>query len=365
MYQRIDFEEYNFTLGELAEIGYPLFDDTWDTYVPEYKQALCEKIKRYYWFNQIGAETPDRFKHFLNAELERIMPYYNQLYASTLIEFDPMINYAVKTQGRKIENLARVANTDSSSIGKALRSFANSSNKDGSLKGNLTGDYGKNVDRDITTNITKETTEAEKKVGTEDITDTTDVTKNGSGGESGNSTETRDISNGKTTLYSDTPQKDLSKNSIRWDYLTNATNESGSEDMSDKINSEREYTNTETTEGTDKRDRDWTEDTDTSKDESQKETTSDVTTEKADKSEDTTQSTNEKTSENGSENNMDSKASASTVDEKHTIDEGENRDVSGVMNVSQSDLLKAFRDTFVNVDDKILKDLRFLFMEVF
>lgn len=397
MYQRVEFEDFEPTLGELAMMGYPLFDDTWDTYVPEYKSALCEKIKRYYWFNQIGAETPDRFRHFLNAELERKMPYYNQLYASQLIKFDPMLNYALKTQGRKIENLCRVASTDNTAIGKALRNFVNSANVDGTFDGNLTGKYGKDSTRNITDDLTKSEKESIIKEGTEDITDTKSITVNtegtedstttgtkgvtGSGSESGSSNETKETTGSKVQLYSDTPQKDLSKNSIRWDYLTNATNITTSEDMTDAITNSREYSNKEdtsttdildkdttkkeTTAETDVRDRDYTEDITDNKDTTQNDKTKDEYTEGRDTTEDTKHKTNEKTSENGKEDSFKVDESSARTDEKHTKDEGNNEFTSGYMNISAADLLKAFRDTFINVDEMIIKDLRFLFMEVF
>lgn len=397
MYQRVEFENYGPTMGDLAMMGYPLFDDTWDTYVTEYKPALCEKIKRYYWFNQIGAETPDRFRWFLNAELERKMPYYNQLYASQLIKFDPMLNYALKTQGRKIENLCRVANTDNTAIGKALRNFVNSANKDGTFDGNLTGKYGKDSERNIKDDLTKNEKERIIKEGTEDITDTKDITVNtegtedstatgtkgvtGSGNESGTFSETKNTDGSKVQLYSDTPQKDLSKNSVRWDYLTNATHITTSEEMGDKIDTSREYSNKEdtstkdildkdttgkeTTDETDTRDRDYTEDITDTKDTAQNETTKDTYTEGQNTTEDTTQKTNEKTSENGKEDTFKVDESSARTDEKHTKDEGNNEFTSGYINISPADLLKAFRDTFINVDEMIIKDLRFLFMEVF
>ena len=44
----------------------------------------------HYWFREIGLETYGKFKFFLNRKLNEIMPYYNQLYKSATIEFNPM-----------------------------------------------------------------------------------------------------------------------------------------------------------------------------------------------------------------------------------------------------------------------------------
>lgn len=70
---------YTMELGKLVGSGYEIFDDSWTTFVEMHKKELCDKIIRHYFFCEIGQETPDRFKHYLNEHLARIMPYYNQL----------------------------------------------------------------------------------------------------------------------------------------------------------------------------------------------------------------------------------------------------------------------------------------------
>lgn len=47
------------------------------------KDRLEQKIIDHYRFRQIGQETVGRFKHYLKAKMQEIMPYYVQLY-----EFD-------------------------------------------------------------------------------------------------------------------------------------------------------------------------------------------------------------------------------------------------------------------------------------
>lgn len=47
------------------------------------KERLQEKIENHYRFRQIGQETVGRFKHYLKARMQEIMPYYVMLY-----EFD-------------------------------------------------------------------------------------------------------------------------------------------------------------------------------------------------------------------------------------------------------------------------------------
>ena len=102
--------KYTVELGRLIEsefdLGldkYPIFDET-------YRRPLNNKILRHFWFREIGFETAELFKRYLNQTLAEIMPYYNQLYKSELIEFNPMYNVD-KTETAKTEF---DGNTDSS-----------------------------------------------------------------------------------------------------------------------------------------------------------------------------------------------------------------------------------------------------------
>lgn len=65
----------------IEEYGYHLFDEyafyTDDKKVKAYFEKLF--IETFY-FHEIGCETPERFKWMLKAKLNRIMPYYKQLY---------------------------------------------------------------------------------------------------------------------------------------------------------------------------------------------------------------------------------------------------------------------------------------------
>lgn len=62
---------------------YPIFDET-------YRNVLETKILRHYYTREICAETPALWKLWLNNRMNEIMPYYNQLYNSALLEFNPL-----------------------------------------------------------------------------------------------------------------------------------------------------------------------------------------------------------------------------------------------------------------------------------
>lgn len=71
-----------FDLG-LTPLDYPIFDEA-------YREKLNKKIQKHYWNYEIGHETEDMFRFALNRKMNEIMPYYNQLYTSTQLTFDPL-----------------------------------------------------------------------------------------------------------------------------------------------------------------------------------------------------------------------------------------------------------------------------------
>lgn len=405
MTQRIEFQNYAPTLGRLVERGFEPFNDWWSTYIPEHKDELCRKILHKYWFNQIGSETPERFKHYLNQQLEEIMPYYNQLYASELLKFNPLLNHALNTNERSVENLVKLANTDTTEVGEALRDFAKNGNTKGKQVGNLTGVYDKTIDRDVNTQYTKDGTEdniidttdntartiveAETKDHTSTDDKTVDTTNNETVHTEGTG-KTDTTTKGHRTAsgfkgYSDTPQKDLSKDAIRSDYLTNATWTTDTEDTTGETHTTNEYSEDKTTDFTGK---EVTDDDQTHKEKNDKNTTDtkvetihtvednewheegdekrqDDTVQNAKTVEDTTEHTETNSFEGQKERNTNNTLKGVVEDTKKSTDTGSTSIAEGYMNVSASSLLNAFRETFLNIDHQIIEDLRENFMEVY
>lgn len=97
---------YTITLRHLIERGfkfnlndYPIFDES-------YREVLNKKIIDHYYFSEIGVETPGLFNHRLRTKMNEIMPYYNQIYKSNILEFNPLYNvdYHIKDERTKIDN---------------------------------------------------------------------------------------------------------------------------------------------------------------------------------------------------------------------------------------------------------------------
>lgn len=190
MFQHLQYGNYSPTLGSLVSSGVKIFDESWSTYVPEHKNTLIEKIIKHYYFNQIGSETPDRFIFYINAQLAEIMPYYNQLYASELIKFNPLLNHYIQTNGRTTENLLTKANTTDDKFAKAIRDFAGMTDKTGNGAVKATGvgttsrdtnnadTYNKNGNEKIEEKMNDSVKETEIVDGTKNTTGHTDKTAN-------------------------------------------------------------------------------------------------------------------------------------------------------------------------------------------
>lgn len=86
------------------------FDET-------YRSVLCQKILKHYYLREICCETAGIWMLWMNTRLEEIMPYYNQLYESAKIEFNPMhdVNltrkHEMSVEGTSKEDGTRTDNT--------------------------------------------------------------------------------------------------------------------------------------------------------------------------------------------------------------------------------------------------------------
>lgn len=72
--------------------SFPIFNE-------EYRPVLESKILKHYYTQEIGEETVGLWKLRMDTRLNEIMPYYNKLYESELIEFDPMKNTVYRKDG--------------------------------------------------------------------------------------------------------------------------------------------------------------------------------------------------------------------------------------------------------------------------
>lgn len=82
-------------LRNLLTTNFKLFDFDYVFDDPVFKAKMEQYITDFYYDYEIGFETPDMFKRKFKARWKRIIPYYNQLYNTTLLAYNPLKNYSV------------------------------------------------------------------------------------------------------------------------------------------------------------------------------------------------------------------------------------------------------------------------------
>ena len=118
----------------LFDFDYPIFD-------PDYKETLETKIISHFYTREIGLETVGLFKLHLKNKMREIMPYYNQLYESEKIKFDPLVNIDYTNESNE--------KTEGQSVGTAITSEATHNEND--------VDSERNIARDDTTTFSDAT----------------------------------------------------------------------------------------------------------------------------------------------------------------------------------------------------------------
>lgn len=234
-----------------------------------YRAVICKKILKHYYLREICSETVGIWKLWLNTRLEEILPYYNQLYKSALLEFNPLYDV------------------------------------------NVTRTHNRTIDENKTENGTTTETSTDKNTGS----GTRDNTASGTNKNSGTSNVSDSGSSNSKDLYSDTPQGALTGVETET-YLTNARKITNSDSSTSENNSSgsSEYKDTGNVKYSDTSDR-----------------------------------TNTK---NGSNSNT------GTVNNTEEYLET----VSGKQGGgSYSEMLKEYRDTFLNIDRMVIAEFNDLF----
>lgn len=78
----------------IFDFDYPIFDSA-------YKLPLEKKILKHYYTREISEETYGLWKLRLDARMNEIMPYYNQLYLSEMLHFNPLYDFDYTKSGQR------------------------------------------------------------------------------------------------------------------------------------------------------------------------------------------------------------------------------------------------------------------------
>ena len=318
------------TIIELAipnvfSFDFPIFDET-------YREVLCTKILRHYYTREIGLETVGLWKLKLQTKLNEIMPYYNQLYKSELLKFNPL--YDVDLNTTHVGNKDSETNKEENRLG--LGSETTNRSENGSLK---------NVGN---------TVEGENKTGSNASNGTSNEYNNV--GESGNDSRTKGANHNYTDadnavnydLYSDTPQGALTGVDSE-EYLTNARK---IRDNKTKVGNSND---SETDSGNYAKNT-----TGSTIGESKVNNTFD---EKNDKTVLINNTVTDERSGSASLNKNNSESMTGT-DKFNSTESYIVHVVGKQAGVSYSKLLKEFRDTFLNIDLDVINELKDLFFNL-
>lgn len=94
---------------------YPIFDE-------KHRETLNNLIISTYLTREIGQESIDYFVVRMRAKMHQIMPYYNALFESELLKYDPLINISMRSTNK------REAESTETSEGMATSEGTNASN---------------------------------------------------------------------------------------------------------------------------------------------------------------------------------------------------------------------------------------------
>lgn len=300
-------------IPSVFDFDFPIFDES-------YRTVLETKILKHYYTREIGLETVGLWKLKLDTKLNEIMPFYNQLYKSELIEFNPMYDVDLTRD----HTLNRSEQTEQT--GTETADATKNGTVDTTTSGTKTGTSRENID--VSEN---QETEQNSKSDT-DIKNTTGST----------SEETATGTKTHYDKYSDTPQGSL-QNVQNDTYLTNAR----------MVNDNDTQTGKTTVSGSDTSTGSTTADTSTTTNSTSETTHTGNTTDETSGTQNTTSADTEKRNTTQTANKE-----LTSLDDYLEHVKGKNG------GVSYSAMLNEFRTTFLNIDMQVINELSDLFMNL-
>lgn len=109
----------------IFSFNFPMYDES-------YRNVLETKILKHFYTREIGLETYGLWKLKLETKLNEIMPFYNELYQTTVYDFDPFtdVDYTdTRTGGKTDESTGNETNTTESNSNGTVNGTVNSTNK--------------------------------------------------------------------------------------------------------------------------------------------------------------------------------------------------------------------------------------------
>lgn len=344
---------------------YPIFDEN-------YREVLNTKIIKHFYTREIGFETVGLWKFHLNNKMNEIMPYYNKLYKSELLDFNPLYDVDLSTQhsstGSESGNREEEKDAKRSGVKDESTEKSGSVTEETSRNNKESGNENELSARNRKTNEEGSSEQENKEVNSATSSRETENSANGetSGNVEGASSD--NTTKGHLDKYLDTPQGSIS-NLMNGSYLTNARN-IDEDEKKNKVSSESSESKSSQS--------------GSEKEESVSGSSSDgkvsgrsSTESEEDESGNRSLNSNRESvgnesktiGETGSTNKVGSESS-STMERnkaKNFVTSTENylETIAGKRgSTSYSKLLSEYRDTFLNIDVQIIASLENLFMGI-
>ena len=109
-------------LRNLLKTNFKLFDFDYPFDDKNFASQLEEAVIEFYHNYEIGQETPDEFKRVFKRRWLQAVGYYNELHNTTLLQYNPLINYSMNelleqlsTTNRTEENTGTTDSTTNAS----------------------------------------------------------------------------------------------------------------------------------------------------------------------------------------------------------------------------------------------------------
>lgn len=310
------------------DFDYPIFDS-------EYRKIIETKIIKRFYVRQIGFETAGLFKLMMENWLNEYMPYYNQLYKSELLKYDPLANVGYQ------DKYSRTNDSNRDSIGNLTNGVTADGTRHETNVGKSTTDATSNTD---TTN--KATTDTTSDTDTTSNTDTTDkVTTDTNSNTDTTSTEHAEGTENKRVMGDETPQSRLA-NTEQYGNDVNTTNANSTNDT--KGSGSNKTVSTTTANSTIN-----TTETGTNKNVSHGESNDTGSSKTVNHSETDTTDTDDVTTHNTSNQDQNTKANEKFQNTEDYIFHRTGK----TSDQTYAKMIIEFRDTFLNIDDQIINQL--------
>ena len=317
------------TIDEIITAAQPkIFNFRYPIYDEAYRNVLEHEILFHFYMREIGAETYGLFNYYLARKMREIMPYYNQLYKSAALEFNPLndVDYTEEHHGSQ----------------GGEKNTVNSGNSSSTM--NVESSQNTVADNNINRNNTENQNITDNGKATNTATTTATTTEN----TSRNTNAESNISGIDTDAYSDTPQTSVSGvNGINDNYyLTNyrkkSNNTANNSESRENGTNTAETTSNNTSNGTNENKRNSS-------------TTQDLSEENHGETYGNATSRTENTG----------RTTGNETENFNNTDEYINHVIGKRNSATFSAMLLEFRETIININKMIFDELEVCFMNIY